>query len=123
MILTETKINPALARQILENAKLKGVSVEVYLSEISAKSKTNSNGSFPKVRKTSTTVDFSRQEKWLKENRHNFIGKWVVLDGDKFIGASDNPKELVKKARQNGVETPFVEFINDSSEPFWGGWL
>jgi hypothetical protein len=123
MILTETKINPALARQILENAKLEGVSVEVYLTEISAKPKTNSNGSFPKVRKTETRVDLSLSQKWLKENAHNYIGKWVVLDGERFIGAGDNPKEFVEKARQEGVKIPFVQFIQDNSKPFFGGWL
>jgi Family of unknown function (DUF5678) len=123
MILTETQINPALANQILENAKLKGVSVEVYLTEISAKSKTNSNGNFPKVRKTGTKVDLSLSQKWLKENAHNYIGKWVVLDGDRFIGAGDNPKEFVEKARREGVKIPFVKRIEDNSKPFIGGWL
>ncbi len=119
MIASETEINPTMARQILENAKLKGVTVEVYLKEISE----SENGNYPKVRKTQERVDLSLSQKWLDENQHNYIGKWVVLDGDRLIGASNNPNDLVEAARNSGVKIPFVHFIDDDPRPFVGGWL
>ncbi|NJM52865.1 MAG: hypothetical protein HC846_05415 [Blastocatellia bacterium] len=115
-MLTETEINPAIARQILENAKYKGVTVEVYLKEIS-------ENNYPKVRKTNERVDLSLSQKWLDENQHNYVGKWVVLDGDKLIGSGDDPRPIVEKARATGVKIPFVKRIEDTSEPFMGGWL
>ncbi len=119
MIFSETQLNPIMARQILEDAKLKGVTVEVYLKEISE----SKNDDYPKVRKTKGRVDLSLSQKWLDENQHNYVGKWVVLDGDKLIGASNNPKELVEVARNAGVKIPFVHFIDDDPRPFVGGWL
>lgn len=115
-MLTETEINPAIARQILANAKHKGVTVEVYLKEIS-------ENNYPKVRKTNERVDLSLSQKWLDENQHNYVGKWVVLDGDKLIGSGDDPRPIVEKARAIGVKIPFVKRIEDTSEPFIGGWL
>jgi Family of unknown function (DUF5678) len=119
MIVSKVEINPIIARQILEIAKRKGVTVEVYLKEISE----SNNDDFPKVKKTNEGVDLSLSQKWLNENQHNYLGKWVVLDGDKLIGASNNPKELVEVARNAGVKIPFVHFIDDDQRPFVGGWL
>ena len=121
MIASETEINPTMARQILENAKLKGVTVEVYLKEISEKPRSNSD--FPKVRKTETRIDYSQEDEWLKKNRQAYIGKWVVLDGQRLVGYGEKPTDIVSQARKEGVKIPFVVFINDDSKPFWGGWL
>ncbi len=78
---------------------------------------------FPKIYRTETKVDLSLSQKWLNENRHNYVGKWIVLDGDKLIEASNNPKDLVAAAKNAGVKIPFVHFVEDDSRPFVGGWL
>ena len=79
--------------------------------------------SLPKVRRVAVTWDFSKSREWLKAHRDEHIGKWIVLDGDKLIGAGDDPRPIVAQARAAGVTQPFVEFIRDTSEPFMGGWL
>lgn len=122
-MINPSKISSNIARQILTEAKKNGVSVEDYLNEVAKEKPNNKNGDFPKVRRTKTKVDFSKQRKWLEENRNNYIGKWVVLDGDKLVGAGDDPKPFVDEARANGVKIPFVQFIEDDSVPFMGGWL
>lgn len=113
MIVSETLINPLIARQILQEAKENGVAVEDYLKEISETSKSNGGKKSPKVRRTDTKLDFSREEEWLKENRKNFIGKWIVLDGKRLVGFGDNPVEIFEKAKAEGVKIPFVQFITD----------
>ena len=123
MIVSETKINSTIARQILLEAKKNGVSVEDYLNEAAKEKSNDENGNSPKVRRTKTNVDLSKENKWLKENQHKYIGKWIVLDGDKLIGAGDDPIPFAAKARANGVKIPFVQFIEDDSVPFTGGWL
>ena len=30
---------------------------------------------------------------------------------------------IVGKARARGIETPYVKFLSDDSEPIWMGWL
>lgn len=71
----------------------------------------------PQVRKTTSEIDFSQTEEWLAQNSRAYIGKWVVLDGGRLIGFGDDPRPIVAKARAEGVSAPFVEFIQDDSEP------
>lgn len=82
-----------------------------------------STASLPKVGKATFTYDTSKSREWLKAHRHEYIGKWVVLDGDTLLGAGDDPRPIVAQARATGLKTLFVKFIRDTSEPFMGGWL
>jgi len=123
MITSEQQISSAVARQILDEAELKGLTVEDYLRTIAEESQNKNEMPLSKARKVTLNVDLNQSRKWLKENRNKYTGKWVVLDGERFIGATDNPKELVEKARREGVEIPFVKFIEDETEPFSGAWL
>ena len=80
-------------------------------------------------------VDFSKEREWLKEHRHEYVGQWIVLDGDRLVGhgpntigwlamvQGDNPVPIFAQARAEGVAIPFVKFIRDESEPFCGAWL
>ena len=78
----------------------------------------------PKVGKSSIgCFDQAKEQAWLEEHQQEYIGQWVVLDGDRLVGHGADPRPLVTQARAEGVETPFVEFIRDDSEPFMGGWL
>jgi hypothetical protein len=81
-----------------------------------------STETLPKIRKASFKIDTSKSREWLKAHRHEYIGKWVVLDGDKLIGAGDDPRHIFEQARAQGVRVPFVKFIQESLEPFMGGW-
>ena len=119
MISSIENLPPQIARQILLEAKENGVSVENYLETIA----NETNGDRLNVRKVSDKVDLSKSREWLKENRQKYLGKWIVLDGNKFIGAGEDPQTIVERARQEGVRIPFVKFIDDDSEPFTGGWL
>ncbi len=112
-------LTPEVARQILFEAKENGVSVENYLEAIA----TETNGKTSHVRRVSDKVDLSKSREWLKENRQKYLNKWIVLDENKLIGAGDDPRPIVEKARQMEVKIPFVKFIEDDSEPFTGGWL
>ena len=82
-----------------------------------------STASLPKVRKATIKYDFSKSREWLKQHRHEYVGQWIVLDGDRLIGAGNDPRPIVAQARAEDVTLPFVEFIRDTSEPFMGGWL
>ena len=77
----------------------------------------------PRVHKTTSEIDFSQTADWLAQNRLNYIGKWVVLDGGRLIGSGDDPRPIVAQARAEGVSPPFVELIQEDSEPFMRGWL
>lgn len=64
---------------------------------------------------------FRRALKWLEENKEEFDGQWVVLDGDQLIAHGFNGKEVYEEAKANGIETPFLERVKAKELPF-GGW-
>lgn len=123
-MMSSPHISSNIARQILLEAKQNGVTVEDYLAEIAEENQQNGNLLLPKVRQTKTKVDLSKERKWLRENKDKYLGQWIVLDGNKLIGAGNDPIPFVKKARREGVQIPFIKYISqDDSEPFTGGWF
>jgi len=71
-------------------------------------------------------VDLSREREWILQHRQEYVGQWVVLDGDRLVGhTADNSlvAALVSQARAEGVRVPYVKFISSESEPIWIGWL
>lgn len=123
MITSGHQISSDTARQILDEAEHSGLTVEAYLRTIAEENQINGEMTLPKVRKVTPNVDLSQSREWLKRNKHKYLGLWVVLDGDRFIGAGNDPIPFVKKAREEGVKIPFMKFIEDDSAPFTGGWL
>ena len=103
-------------------AEQNGVSVENYLKNLADGFGENGDRNFV-VNQSSINYDFAKTRNWLKENAAKYIGKWIVLDGERLIGFGENPVSIVKKARAEGVKIPFVRFIDDTSKPFMGGWL
>ncbi len=66
----------------------------------------------------------ARSLKWLHENREEYVGQWVALDGDRLIASGSTASEVYSKAKAEGVEIPFVELVtNPQPVPFTGGWL
>jgi hypothetical protein len=77
-----------------------------------------------KVRNSSVGVLNQMKERlWLREHGREFIGQWVLLDGDRFVGQGPDPRPIVAQARAVGVASPFVELISEEKAPFVGGWL
>jgi Family of unknown function (DUF5678) len=66
-------------------------------------------------------VDVSRERQWLKERRHEYIGQWVALDGDRLISHGTNAREVSEAARKASVKVPFVAHIDPPDQlPFRG---
>lgn len=68
-------------------------------------------------------IDFGKEREWLRQHRLEYVGQWVVLDGDRLVGHGNNPVPIFAQARAEGVSIPFVKFIRDESEPFCGAWM
>ncbi len=56
--------------------------------------------------------------KWLAENRQNFLGQWVCLDGDRLVANGADAVKIYKEAREKGIEVPFVEHIVEEKEAY-----
>lgn len=64
---------------------------------------------------------FKRSEKWLAENREKYMNEWVCLEGDKLIAHGTDALEVDRRAKESGIEAPFLEHIVEEKHPF-GGW-
>lgn len=67
-------------------------------------------------------IDASKELRWLKEHRHEHIGQWVALDGNRLLAHGTNAREVFRAAREAGVKAPFVEQILPADELPFGGW-
>ena len=81
----------------------------------------------PHTRKSSLgKVELSGEREWILQHGHRYLGEWVVLADGTLLGHSADGKEIdaiVEKARAEGIETPYVKFVSEDSEPIWMGWL
>lgn len=66
-------------------------------------------------------VRFKAAEQWLKGNRAEYLGQWVCLYGDELIAHGTDALEVDRKARNAGIESPFLEHVVEEKYPF-GGW-
>jgi Family of unknown function (DUF5678) len=121
MIDFQNQISSETAKKVLSEAKKNGVTVEIYLKKIAEKE--TDYKLFSSIRRAKIKYNSAKSQKWVADNYQKYLGKWIVLDGNKLIGFGDNPLPIVQKARKEGVKIPFVKFIADNSEPFMGGWL
>lgn len=64
---------------------------------------------------------FQKAQKWLDENREKYMNQWVCLYGDKLIAHGTDALEVDRKAKESGIEAPFLEHIVEEKYPF-GGW-
>jgi hypothetical protein len=64
-----------------------------------------------------------RQMNWLKMNREQYGGQYVVLDGDKLLGVAKNYPEGRIIAKNAGVPDAFISYLSKPDEMgFIGGW-
>ena len=64
---------------------------------------------------------YRKARKWLDEHAAKYMNQWVCLEGDKLIAHSADGRDLYQKAKDAGIEIPFIHHIVDESMPF-GGW-
>ncbi len=66
---------------------------------------------------------YKKARKWLDENSEKYMNQWVCLEGDKLIAHSADGREVYRKAREAGIEIPFIKRIIEEPAAFVGGWL
>src|SRR5947207_15877558 len=55
--------------------------------------------------------DYSKEMKWLEENRAKYPDLWVAIEGDRLIAADPDGLVVYNAAKAEGIETPFVVHI------------
>jgi hypothetical protein len=64
---------------------------------------------------------YQKTQKWLAENREKYLNQWVCLYGDELIAHGTDALEVDRKAKEAGIEAPFLEHIVEEKYQF-GGW-
>ncbi len=63
-----------------------------------------------------------REMRWLSEHRNEFVGQWVVIEGDQLISSGTNAQEVYQEARRLGVAVPFLIQVQPEDQLPFGGW-
>ena len=64
---------------------------------------------------------YKKARKLLDEHSHEYMNQWVCLEGDILIAHGEDGLQLHRKAKEAGIEIPFVHHIVEEKYPF-GGW-
>ncbi len=63
---------------------------------------------------------FRKAQDWILANREKYMNEWVCLVGDQLVAHGADAREVHRKAKEAGIEIPYLEFIAEESD--WGGW-
>jgi hypothetical protein len=65
---------------------------------------------------------YKKTQEWLNQNREQYMGQWVCLDGDRLIAHGTDALQVHAQGKAAGIEAPFLEHIVEDDEPFFAGW-
>lgn len=63
----------------------------------------------PKIQRSQVNYDFSSVHAWLSRHQQEYVGKWIVLDGDRLIGAGKDPRPFVQSGSRGGCKDAFCQ--------------
>ena len=66
---------------------------------------------------------FKAAEKWLKENRAEYLGQWICLYGDELIAHGEDGRKVFQQAKEQGIKSPYLVRVIEEPENFVGAWL
>jgi hypothetical protein len=64
---------------------------------------------------------YKKAQKWLEKHSREYMNQWVCLEGDKLIAVGEDGRSVYQKAKEAGIEIPFIHRIVEEKYPF-GGW-
>jgi hypothetical protein len=63
----------------------------------------------------------SKEWGWRKANaerlRREFLGQWIVLEGEEIIATGSDPVPLVVEARRRGIRSPYIFRVEGEAGP------
>ncbi len=62
------------------------------------------------------------EQRWLKDHRKEYGGRWVALNGYSLISSSSNPREVFEEARKSGIKLPLIVRVEPLDELPFAGW-
>lgn len=65
---------------------------------------------------------FRLSMQWIQENREEFDGQWVALDGENLLAHGADGKKVHAEAQAKGVKTPLMHRVSVKETQPFGGW-
>ena len=65
---------------------------------------------------------FRLSMQWIQNNRKEFDGQWVALDGDTLLAHGTDGKKVHAAAQAKGVKTPLMHRVSIKETQPFGGW-
>lgn len=62
------------------------------------------------------------EQQWIAQHRDEYLGQWVVLEGDRLIVHGHDARSVYQAAREAGVTAPFLVRVKPVDELPFGGW-
>lgn len=114
----ESRLEREAKRQGLEKEEFAKIIIEKTLSP-KAENRRNymPEGVKPRYIGKAEMRDFSGDDQWLRENRENYIGKYVATHGNRLIAVGENLKEVMIEARAKGFSDALVYQVEDPNAP------
>ena len=66
---------------------------------------------------------YKKAKQWIEEHREEYMNQWVCLEGDQLISHGMDGLEVHRKAKEAGIDAPFMVRIIDEPKNFVGAWL
>ena len=75
----------------------------------------------PPIHRLAEPLDCKLEMRWISQHRHEYIGEWVALDGDRLI-AHGKDADTVFAAARSQIAIPFLAHCQPDDElPTVGG--
>jgi hypothetical protein len=68
------------------------------------------------------SADRAREQQWIADHRDEYLGQWVVVEGDSLIVHGQDARTVYDAARASGIEVPFLIHLQPGDELPFGGW-
>ncbi|MDX2029886.1 MAG: DUF5678 domain-containing protein [Blastocatellia bacterium] len=66
--------------------------------------------------------DRTRENLWLAEHQHSYVGEWIAIEGDQLIAHGADADGVFQAAEASGVDRPLVIYVDALDDPPFAGW-
>jgi hypothetical protein len=117
------ELSTDLETNLRSEAAARGIPVDALLREALTVYRLQQNGGSAEIRRVPNT-ERTAEMSWFAHPDPQFIGKWVVLEGDRVLVSGSTAKTVYDQAKSQGIEVPFVAYVSPRrDDSFAGGWL
>ncbi len=63
-----------------------------------------------------------QERAWVYAHRDEYLGEWVALEGDRLLAHGPDARQVYLTAREAGVDSPYLDRIEERETASMGGW-